>query len=159
MIVIYPGSFDPFTLGHEDIIKRALSSFDKLKIAVSEDNAKTSVFSLTERLEMAEIIAKKYQNVTFASYKGLTVDFAKANDANFILRGLRGTSDFDNENEAQLALMNKTLNNSIETIFLISSNNVREISSTNVRQILSLNGDVTNFISKEINSYIKALKR
>ena len=61
MIVIYPGSFDPFTLGHEDIIKRALSSFDKLKIAVSEDNAKTSVFSLTERLEMAEIIAKKYQ--------------------------------------------------------------------------------------------------
>ena len=63
MIVIYPGSFDPFTLGHEDIIKRALSSFDKLKIAVSEDNAKTSVFSLTERLEMAEIIAKKYQNV------------------------------------------------------------------------------------------------
>lgn len=157
MIVIYPGSFDPFTLGHEDIIKRALSSFDKLKIAVSEDNAKTSVFSLTERLEMAEIIAKKYQNVTFAPYKGLTVDFAKANDANFILRGLRGTSDFDNE--AQLALMNKTLNNSIETIFLISSNNVREISSTNVRQILSLNGDVTNFISKEINSYIKALKR
>lgn len=157
MIVIYPGSFDPFTLGHEDIIKRALSSFDKLKIAVSEDNAKTSVFSLTERLEMAEIIAKKYQNVTFASYKGLTVDFAKANDANFILRGLRGASDFDNE--AQLALMNKTLNNSIETIFLISSNNVREISSTNVRQILSLNGDVTNFISKEINSYIKALKR
>lgn len=157
MIVIYPGSFDPFTLGHEDIIKRALSSFDKLKIAVSEDNAKTSVFSLTERLEMAKIIAKKYQNVTFGSYKGLTVDFAKANDANFILRGLRGTSDFDNE--AQLALMNKTLNNSIETIFLISSNNVREISSTNVRQILSLNGDVTNFISKEINSYIKALKR
>ena len=157
MIVIYPGSFDPFTLGHEDIIKRALSSFDKLKIAVSEDNSKTSVFSLTERLEMAEIISKKYQNVTFASNKGLTVDFAKANDANFILRGLRGTSDFDNE--AQLALMNKTLNNSIETIFLISSNNVREISSTNVRQILSLNGDVTNFISKEINSYIKALKR
>lgn len=157
MIVIYPGSFDPFTLGHEDIIKRALSSFDKLKIAVSEDNAKTSVFSLTERLEMAAIIAKKYPNVTFSSYKGLTVDFAKENDANFILRGLRGTSDFDNE--AQLALMNKTLNNSIETIFLISSNNVREISSTNVRQILSLNGDVTNFISKEINSYIKALKR
>ena len=108
---------------------------------------------------MAEIVAKKYTECySFHHYKGLTVDFAKANDANFILKRLeRHSSDFDNE--AQHALMNKTLNNSIETIFLISSKNVREISSTNVRQILSLAGDVRNFMSKEINSYIKALKR
>ncbi|MBT7521367.1 MAG: pantetheine-phosphate adenylyltransferase, partial [Nitrospina sp.] len=88
--------------------------------------------------------------------KGLTVDFAKANATNFILRGLRDSSDFDKE--VQNALMNKTLDNSIETIFLISSKNVREISSTNVRQILSLAGDVSKFISTEIISYINSLK-
>ena len=90
------------------------------------------------------------------SFKGLTVDLAKANATNFILRGVRDSSDFDNE--AQNALMNKTLDNSIETIFLISSKNVREISSTNVRQILSLAGDVSNFMSNEIISYINSLK-
>ena len=156
MLVIYPGSFDPFTLGHEDIVKRASSSFDEVMLAVSEDNAKSSFFSVSERLEMAKIIAEKYINVSFATYQGLTVDFAKANNTNFILRGLRDTSDFDSE--AQNALMNKTMNNSIETIFLISSKNVREISSTNVRQILSLNGDVSNFMSDQIISYIKSLK-
>ena len=86
----------------------------------------------------------------------MTVDLAKANATNFILRGVRDSSDFDNE--AQNALMNKTLDNSIETIFLISSKNVREISSTNVRQILSLAGDVSNFMSTEIISYINSLK-
>ena len=156
MFVIYPGSFDPLTLGHEDIIKRAASSFDKVMISVSEDNAKSSIFSVNERLKMAEIVAKKYTNVSASSFKGLTVDFAKANAINFILRGLRDSSDFDNE--AQNALMNKTLDNSIETIFLISSKNVREISSTNVRQILSLAGDVSNFMSNEIISYINSLK-
>ena len=156
MVVIYPGSFDPLTLGHEDIIKRAASSFDDVMIAVSEDNAKSSIFSVKERLKMAEIVAKKYTNVSAYSFKGLTVDFAKANSINFILRGMRDSSDFDNE--AQNALMNKTLDNSIETIFLISSKNVREISSTNVRQILSLAGDVSNFMSTEIISYINSLK-
>ena len=89
MFVIYPGSFDPLTLGHEDIIKRAASSFDQVMIAVSEDNAKTSIFSVKERLKMAEIIAKKYTNVSASSFKGLTVDLAKANTTNFILRGVR----------------------------------------------------------------------
>lgn len=156
MLVIYPGSFDPLTLGHEDIIKRAASSFEEVMIAVSEDNAKSSIFSVNERLKMAEIVAKKYTNVSASSFEGLTVDFAKANATNFILRGLRDSSDFDNE--AQNALMNKTLDNSIETIFLISSKNVREISSTNVRQILSLAGDVSNFMSTDIISYINSLK-
>ena len=96
MFVIYPGSFDPLTLGHEDIIKRAASSFDQVMIAVSEDNAKSSIFSVNERLKMAEIVAKKYTNVSASSFKGLTVDFAKANASNFILRGLRDSSDFDN---------------------------------------------------------------
>ena len=89
MFVIYPGSFDPLTLGHEDIIKRAASSFEEVMIAVSEDNAKSSIFSVNERLKMAEIVAKKYTNVSASSFKGLTVDFAKANATNFILRGLR----------------------------------------------------------------------
>ena len=87
MIVIYPGSFDPFTLGHEDIIKRAASSFDEVMIAVSEDNAKSSIFSVKERLKMAEIVAKKYTNVSASSFKGLTVDFAEANSINFIYEG------------------------------------------------------------------------
>jgi pantetheine-phosphate adenylyltransferase len=156
MLVIYPGSFDPLTLGHEDIIKRAASSFDEVIIAVSEDNAKSSIFSVKERFKMAEIIAKKYPNVSASSFKGLTVDFAKANTTNFILRGVRDSSDFDNE--VQNALMNKTMDNSIETLFLISSKSVREISSTNVRQILSLAGDVSNFMSTEIISYINSLK-
>jgi len=157
MLVIYPGSFDPFTLGHEDIINRASSSFDQVKIAISEDNAKSSLFSVKERLEMAEIISKKFSNVSFTSYQGLTVNFVKDNHSNFILRGLRDSSDFNNE--AQYALMNKTLCKSIETIFLTSSKNVREVSSTNVRQILSLDGDISHFVSKEIFSYIRALKR
>ena len=156
MLVIYPGSFDPFTLGHEDIIKRAALSFDEIMIAVSEDNAKSSIFSVKERLKMAEIIAKKYNNVSASSFKGLIVDFTKANATNFILRGVRDSSDFDNE--AQNAIMNKTLDNSIETIFLISSKSTREISSTNVRQILSLAGDVSNFMSTEIIAYINSLK-
>ena len=157
MLVIYPGSFDPFTLGHEDIISRASSSFDQVKIAISEDNAKSSLFSVKERVEMAEIISKKFSNVSFLSYQGLTVNFVKDNHSNFILRGLRDSSDFNNE--AQYALMNKTLCKSIETIFLTSSKNVREVSSTNVRQILSLDGDISHFVSKEIFSYIRALKR
>ena len=157
MLVIYPGSFDPFTLGHEDIINRASSSFGQVKIAISEDNEKSSLFSVKERLEMAEIISKKFSNVSFTSYQGLTVNFVKDSHSTFILRGLRDSSDFNNE--AQYALMNKTLCKSIETIFLTSSKNVREVSSTNVRQILSLDGDISHFVSKEIFSYIRALKR
>jgi len=156
MLVIYPGSFDPFTLGHEDIIKRAASSFDEVIVAVSEDNAKSSIFSVSDRLKMAEIVANKYTNVSASLFKGLTVDFAKANGTKFILRGVRDSSDFDNE--AQNALMNKTLDNLIETIFLISSKSVREISSTNVRQILSLGGNVSHFMSSEVVSYINSLK-
>ncbi len=90
MLVIYPGSFDPFTLGHEDIINRASSSFDQVKIAISEDNAKSSLFSVKERLEMAEDYFKKFSNVSFTSYQGLTVNFVKDNHSTFYFKRSEG---------------------------------------------------------------------
>jgi pantetheine-phosphate adenylyltransferase len=157
-VAIYPGTFDPITFGHIDVIKKALKLFDKIIIAVSESNNKNYLFNQDERIE---IIKKAiFSDLNFdkkktfiISFKTLTTDLCKKYKSNIILRGLRAVSDF--EYEFQLAGMNRKLNNNIETIFLMSDVENQIISSKFVKEIVKLNGDIKKFTTK---STIKALK-
>jgi pantetheine-phosphate adenylyltransferase len=157
-ISIYPGTFDPITFGHIDIIKKALKLFDKIVIAVSDSNNKDYLFDQDERIEIIKKalfldlkIDKKKIYIT--SFKTLTTDLCKKYKSNIILRGLRAVSDF--EYEFQLAGLNRKLNSNIETIFLMSDLENQIISSKFVKEIVKLNGDIKNFTTK---STIKSLK-
>ena len=156
MKVLYPGTFDPLTLGHEDIIARASKIFDHLLVAVVTDSAKSTMFKLEDRLKFVQIITSQYSNVTFTSYEGLTVEFAKANNIDVILRGARDSTDFNYE--SQMAQMNNTMDDKLESIFLIASDSYKSITSSLVRQIIDLKGDYSKFISQEIANQIKKLK-
>ena len=123
MKVLYPGTFDPLTLGHEDIIGRASKLFDNLLIAVVKDSTKSTMFKLEDRLKFLQIITSQYSNVTFTSYEGLTVEFAKANNIDVILRGTRDSTDFNYE--SQMAQMNNTMDDKLESIFLIASDSYK----------------------------------
>ena len=155
---IYPGTFDPITFGHIDLIKKSLNIFDKVIVAVSDGNTKNYLFSAEER----EYLIKKalFNDLKFSkkkidvtSFKTLTTDFCKKMKSNVIIRGLRATSDF--EYEFQLAGMNKKLNNSVETVFLMSDPENQIISSKFVKEIIELNGDIRKFTTKTV---IKSLK-
>lgn len=151
IIGIYPGTFDPITIGHADIIKRAGKITDKLIIAVSESETKKPLFSLKERCEMARIYSEKYgigANIEIMSFKGLLVDFAKSVSAKLLIRGLRAVSDF--EYEFQMACMNSRLDDSIETIFLPSSEKNQFVSSRFVKEIARMDGDISSFLIPEI---------
>ena len=157
-ISIYPGTFDPITFGHIDIIKKALKLFDKIVIAVSDSNNKDYLFDQDERIEIIKKalfldlkIDKKKIYIT--SFKTLTTDLCKKYKSNIILRGLRAVSDF--EYEFQLAGLNRKLNSNIETIFLMSDLENQIISSKFVKEIVKLNGDIKKFTTK---STIKSLK-
>tara|TARA_B110000008_G_C16844538_1_gene514131 strand:+ start:436 stop:909 length:474 start_codon:yes stop_codon:yes gene_type:complete len=156
MKVLYPGTFDPLTLGHEDIIGRASKLFDNLLIAVVKDSTKSTMFKLEDRLKFLQIITSQYSNVTFTSYEGLTVEFAKANNIDVILRGTRDSTDFNYE--SQMAQMNNTMDDKLESIFLIASDSYKSITSSLVRQVIDLKGDYSKFISQEIANQIKKLK-
>ena len=156
MKVLYPGTFDPLTLGHEDIIGRASKLFDNLLVAVVKDSAKSTMFKLEDRLKFVQIITSQYSNVTFTSYEGLTVEFAKANNIDVILRGTRDSTDFNYE--SQMAQMNNTMDDKLESIFLIASDSYKSITSSLVRQVIDLKGDYSKFISQEIANQIKKLK-
>ncbi|MFL2980508.1 MAG: pantetheine-phosphate adenylyltransferase [Methylophilaceae bacterium] len=156
MKVLYPGTFDPLTLGHEDIIGRASKLFDNLLIAVVKDSTKSTMFKLEDRLKFLQIITSQYSNVTFTSYEGLTVEFAKANNIDVILRGTRDSTDFNYE--SQMAQMNHTMDDKLESIFLIASDSYKSITSSLVRQVIDLKGDYSKFISQEIANQIKKLK-
>ena len=156
MIGLYPGSFDPITLGHEDIINRAVKICDKLVIAVSQDNQKASFLSLKQRFNLIESIYKNYTNIEVVSYQGLTTEFAKKIDADFIIRGLRNPSDF--VVESQMAQLNKVLLEEVETIFLDSSDQLRSISSSFVKQIYHLDGDISHFVSAKTLKVLSELK-
>tara|TARA_B100000768_G_C11212182_1_gene346526 strand:+ start:145 stop:618 length:474 start_codon:yes stop_codon:yes gene_type:complete len=155
MNAMYPGTFDPLTLGHEEIIDRAANLFDHLLISVANDSSKSTMFELDARLKLVEIISSRYSNVTVSSYDGLTVDFAKSNKINVILRGVRNSSDFNYE--SQISQMNNTMDKSLESIFFIASDSYKSITSSLVRQIISLNGDYSNFISNDVDRYIKKI--
>lgn len=152
MRALFPGSFDPITLGHEDVINRATKIFDKVIVAVAEDNNKNSLLTLEQRLELVSEIYQDNPKVETVSFSGLTVEFAKTKDANIILRSIRNTIDF--ESELQLAKMNQAIASSIETIFIAPSNDYQFISSTLVRQIHQLGGKMDAFVSPNVIRYL-----
>ena len=156
MIGLYPGSFDPITLGHEDIINRAVKICDKLVVAVSQDNQKAAFLSSEQRINLIKSIYKNYTNIEVVSYQGLTAEFAKKIDADFIIKGLRNPSDF--VVESQMAQLNKVLLDEVETIFLDSSDQLRSISSSFVKQIYHLDGDISQFVSAKTLKLLSELK-
>ena len=146
---MYPGTFDPITLGHEDIVKRAVNVFDRVVIAIAADTgSKAPMFDLEERVELARSALEDIDGVEVASYKGLTVDFARENGLSVIIRGLRAVSDF--EYEFQLATMNRHLTAEVETVFLTPTSDYTFISSSLVKEIASLGGDISNFVSPKV---------
>jgi pantetheine-phosphate adenylyltransferase len=146
---MYPGTFDPITLGHEDLVRRASHLFERVVVAIAANPSKEPMFSLEERVELARSTLADVDNVEVSGYDGLTVDFARENDLRVILRGLRAVSDF--EYEFQLANMNRHLADDVETAFLTPNENYNFISSSLVREICSMGGDISEFVSPIVN--------
>lgn len=147
-IAIYPGSFDPITFGHIDIIKRAASFVDHLIISVLQNNSKTPMFTLEERVKLINEAIKGIDNVSVKSFNGLTIDFAEKENACMIIRGLRAMTDFDYE--FQMAHTNQTLNPDIETVFLSTGLDYSYVSSSISKEIFTLGGDVTKFVPEHV---------
>lgn len=142
---IYPGSFDPVTFGHLDIIKRSLSMFDEVVVGVLNNNAKNPLFSVEERKEMLEEATKEFSNVTVISFEGLLIDYMKKNDISVIVRGLRAITDFDYE--LQIAQSNRKVSKeTIDTVFLTTSIDYAYLSSSIVREYASYGTDVSDFV-------------
>ncbi|NPA10897.1 MAG: pantetheine-phosphate adenylyltransferase [Epsilonproteobacteria bacterium] len=152
-IAIYPGTFDPVTNGHIDIIKRACKIFDKIIVAVADNKDKNTMFDLKKRVELMNLATKEFKKVEVKSFNTLLVDFAKKENCNIIIRGLRAVSDF--EYELQMGYANKSLNSQIDTIYLMPNLENAFISSSVVRSILKYNGDVSHLIPKEIINKLK----
>ena len=144
MRAIYPGSFDPVTKGHLDIIERASKISDELIVGVLQNKAKTPLFSVEERVTMLKEVTKNMKNVKIIPFEGLLIDFAKQMDANVIVRGLRAITDF--EYELQMSQTNRKLNSDIETIFLTTSLEYSYLSSTTVKEVASFGGDISQFV-------------
>jgi len=144
--VIYPGTFDPVTNGHIDVIKRATELFDEIVVTVAKNPTKSPMFTVAERIEMLEVSLKDIPNVFVDSFDGLVVDHAKAISAVGIIRGLRAISDF--EFEFQMALMNRKLNSELKTIFLMPHEKYTYLNSTIVRNLAQFKGDVSDFVPK-----------
>ncbi len=150
---IYPGTFDPITNGHVDLVLRATRLFDRVIIAVAENTSKKTVFSVEERVAMARTALAGIENVEVCSFSGLVTSFAKKSEVKVIIRGLRAVSDF--EYEFQMVGMNRQLNEKIETVFLMPSEHLSYISSSLVREIAALGGDVSKFVHKDVMSALR----
>ena len=146
---IFPGSFAPFSVGHQSIVDRALPLFDKIVIAIGKNSEKNQYFSVEQRLKWIRAIYRKNTKIEVKKYEGLTVDFCKKEKANYILRGLRNSQDFNFERN--IAQMNKELNSNIETVFIITPPELSHISSSIIRDIIKNGGDVKKFVPKEID--------
>jgi pantetheine-phosphate adenylyltransferase len=144
LTAVYPGTFDPITRGHEDIVRRASRLFDRVVVAIAENRNKQPFFTLEERVEMAQQVLGGLPGVEVEGFSGLLIDFAASHQANTVLRGLRAVSDF--EYEFQLAGMNRNLRPDIETIFMTPSDQYMFISSSMVREIAQLGGDISSFV-------------
>ncbi len=150
---IYPGTFDPLTRGHEDLVRRASGLFGKLVVGVADSKHKRPFFTLDERLVIANEVLGHYPNVVIESFSGLLGDFVRRHDARVILRGLRAVSDF--EYEFQMAGMNRYLLPDVETMFLTPSDQYQFISGTIVREIAILGGDVSKFVFPSVERWLK----
>jgi pantetheine-phosphate adenylyltransferase len=150
---VYPGTFDPITNGHIDLIERAARRFDSVVVAIHKSAAKQPAFSWEERVELARAVLGAQTNVTVEGFDGLLVEFARANGAGVILRGLRAVSDF--EYEFQLASMNRQLAPEIETLFMTPDEHYAYVSSSLVREIAALGGDVTPFVHQKVVAALK----
>ncbi|MSO14335.1 Phosphopantetheine adenylyltransferase [Rickettsiales endosymbiont of Trichoplax sp. H2] len=151
---VYPGTFDPITLGHLDIIKRSAILFDKLIIGVAENSQKSPLFSANDRVDMIKYeLDKLYtKNIVVKSFNGLLVEFVKKESAHIIIRGLRAVADF--EYEFQMSFVNKTLENKIETVFLPATENVHFISSTFVKEVTKLGGNTKKLVSQNVQKLL-----
>lgn len=152
-IAVYPGTFDPITLGHEDIVHRAADLFDEVIVAVAGSTNKRTLFGFEERVSLAQSVFKKTSNIKVVGFSGLLMQFVQAQSAQIVIRGLRAASDF--EYEFQLAGMNRKLFPKLETIFLTPSEQTMFISSTLVREVAMLDGDVHQFVSSTVDAAIK----
>ncbi len=145
---LYPGSFDPPTYGHLDMIKRSAQMVDELCVAVLENNAKNPLFSVKERVTMLKELTSSLPNVKVSSFDGLTADYAREIGATFVVRGLRAVTDF--EYELQIAQTNHVINENLDTIFLVANLRYSYLSSTIVKEVASYGGDISKFVSPEI---------
>ncbi len=153
-IVVYPGTFDPITAGHMDLVERAAKLFDKIIIAIAESPKKQPLFSLEQRVTLAEQSLNHLNNIEVTGFDNLLAEFVVQNNANIILRGVRAVADFDYE--FQLADMNRQLAPQAESLFLTPDNHLSYISSTLIREIASLGGDVSKFVSPEVAAALTA---
>ena len=148
LTAVYPGTFDPMTLGHADLMRRAARLYDRLVLAVAAGHHKRTMFTIAERLEMAREIAAPYPNVEVMAFRGLLRDFVVGLGAKVVVRGLRAVSDF--EYEFQMAGMNRQLMPDVETVFMTPSDQFQFVSGTFVREIATLGGDVSKFVAPSV---------
>ena len=153
LTAVYPGTFDPMTLGHQDLMRRASTLFPRLILAVAAGHHKRTMFSIAERLEIAQELAEPYKNVEVVAFRGLLRDFVVENGGKVVVRGLRAVSDF--EYEFQMAGMNRQLMPDVETLFLTPSDQYQFISGTFVREIAVLGGDVSKFVAPLVLTKLK----
>jgi pantetheine-phosphate adenylyltransferase len=147
-IAVFPGSFDPITIGHADIVKRALPLFDEIIVAIGVNSVKQALFPLNKRMEWIRTVFKKYPKVKVESYEGLTVNFCEKKNANYLLRGIRSAADF--EYEKTIAHLNHDMLPQLETILILSRPELSSISSTIVREIIRGKGKVEKFVPRAI---------
>lgn len=153
LIAVYPGTFDPLTRGHEDLVRRASKLFDRLVVGVADSKSKRPFFSMDERVEIAQEVLGHYPNVEVCGFTGLLKDFVRSHDAKIIIRGLRAVSDF--EYEFQMAGMNRYLLPDVETMFLTPSDQYQFISGSIVREIAALGGDVSKFVFPSVEQWLR----
>jgi len=153
IIAIYPGSFDPLTNGHVDIIQRGSRLFDRIVVAILLNIEKSPLFTVQERVEIAREVFRDHPNVEVDTFDGLLVDYARRKGANAIVRGLRAISDF--EYEMQMALMNRNLNPEVETVFMMPAETYTYVSSRIVKEVFALGGSVTNLVPSIVNDRLR----
>lgn len=152
-IAVYPGSFDPITYGHLDIIKRGLTIFDEIIVAVARNSQKNALFTTDERVELIQDVVKDEGRVAVDTFSGLLIDYVQSRGAHVIIRGLRAISDF--EYEFQIAQMNSCIGRQIETLFMMTSLQYGYLSSSIVKEVCSLNGDIDKFVPPEIKKALR----